>query len=91
MMKCLVNEDRVSLEFKRREYHLSIQALRGETAVLQMPVKGQMTGKMSESLRARLEIRLFRDEIEIWASHGTTAGLDIYGDTTVLESSVWRK
>lgn len=91
MMKCLVSEDLVSLEFKRKEYHLFIRAYKGETAVLQMPVKGQMTGKMSESLCARLEIRLLRSDIEILSSRGTTAGLDIYGDTSVLESLTWRK
>lgn len=90
-MKCLVFDDLVLLEFKLHDLHLLITAYRGETATLHMPVQGQMTGKMSESLRARLEIRLLKNDHEIWSSNGTTAGLDIYGDTSVLESSAWRK
>jgi len=91
MMKCLVFDDMVLLDFRRNDLHLSIIAHRGETASLHAPINGQMTGKLNESLRARVEVTLSRAGHDIWSSTGTTAGLDVSGDTSILESTSWRK
>jgi tocopherol cyclase len=90
-MKCSVLEDRVTMEFKRRDLHLSLQAFRGPTAVLRSPISGQMTGKVNESLQARIEVTLMQSGKTIWASTGTTAGLEVAGDTSILESETWRR
>jgi tocopherol cyclase len=90
-MKCSVQEDRVVMEFKRKDLHLSLQAFRGPTAVLRSPITGQMTGKVNESLQARVEVVLKRSGTAIWTSTGTTAGLEVAGDTTILESDTWRR
>ena len=90
-MKCSVLEDRVVMEFKRGEMHLSIHAFRGPTAVLRSPLTGQMTGKVNESLQARVEVVLSRSGQAIWTSTGTSAGLEVAGDTTILESETWRR
>lgn len=90
-MKCSVLEDRVVMEFKRRDLHLSLQAFRGPTAVLRSPITGQMTGKVNESLQATVEVVLTRSGATIWTSTGTTAGLEVAGDTTILESETWRR
>lgn len=90
-MKCTVMEDRVVLGFKKGTLELSIQAFRGPTAVLRSPLSGQMTGKVNESLQARAEVVLSRSGKTIWASNGTTAGLEVAGDTTILESDTWRR
>ncbi|HEY3386407.1 MAG TPA: tocopherol cyclase family protein [Saprospiraceae bacterium] len=90
-MKCSVMEDKVSLEFQRRNFHLVINAFRGPTAALRSPISGQMTGKVNESLQARIEVTLFESEKQIWTSTGTSAGLEVAGDTSILESDSWRK
>jgi tocopherol cyclase len=90
-MKCSVMEDKVSLEFQRRNFHLVINGFRGPTAALRSPISGQMTGKVNESLQARIEVTLFESEKQIWTSTGTSAGLEVAGDTSILESDSWRK
>ncbi len=90
-MKCSVLEDRVVMEFKRKDLHLSLQAFRGPTAVLRSPITGQMTGKVNESLQATVEVVLTRSGTTIWTSTGSTAGLEVAGDATILESETWRR
>jgi tocopherol cyclase len=90
-MKCAVLEDRVALEFRKGDDHLLINAFRGPTATLRSPITGQMTGKVNESLQAKVEVTLSRSEKPIWTSIGTTAGLEVAGDTTILESDSWRR
>ena len=90
-MKCSVQEDRVVMEFRRKDLHLSLHAFRGPTAVLRSPITGQMTGKVNESLQARVEVVLSRSGTTIWTSTGSTAGLEVAGDTTILESESWRR
>jgi hypothetical protein len=89
-MKCAVLEDRVLLEFKKGDFQLSVQAFKGKTAVLRSPILGQMTGKVNESLQATVEVRFMKAGDVIWASSGTTAGLEVAGDTSILESETWR-
>jgi len=84
-------EDKVSLEFMQGKRHLIIHAFRGPTAALRSPITGQMTGKVNESLQAKVEVTLFESEKQIWTSTGTSAGLEVAGDTTILESDSWRK
>lgn len=90
-MKCAVLADRVLLEFRKGDFHLSLEALRGPSAVLRSPISGQMTGKVNESLQAVVTVNLKRKNILIWESQGTTAGLEVAGDTSILESDYWRK
>lgn len=90
-MKCTVLEDRVLLEFKRGAYRLRINAWRGPSATLRSPITGQMTGKVNESLQARLDVVLSHHDQIIWKDTGTTAGLEVAGDTTILESGTWRR
>ena len=90
-MKCEVLEDRVELSFKKGSTQLSIEAIRGKTATLRSPITGRMTGKVNESLQATLSVRLWVKEREIFSSKATTAGLEVAGDTSILESRDWRK
>ena len=90
-MKCSVLADRVVMEFKRKDLHLSLHAFRGPTAVLRSPITGQMTGKVNESLQATVEVVLTKSGTKIWSSTGSTAGLEVAGDTTILESETWRR
>lgn len=90
-MKCQVMEDVVHLEFRKADLQLSIRAFRATGAILRSPISGRMTGKVNESLKARLIVQLTRKGREVWAGTGTTAGLEVAGETTILESGDWRK
>ncbi len=89
-MKCVVKPEYVSLEFKRKDLYLSVKAHKGPTAALRSPIAGQMTGKVNESLQACLEIALVKKGITIWEGAGTSAGLEVAGETKILESQSWR-
>jgi tocopherol cyclase len=90
-MKCKVNEDGVELQFKRNNLELFIHARSGPTAQLRSPITGQMTGKVNESLQATVNISLLGSGSKIWSSTGTSAGLEVAGDTTILETDIWRR
>lgn len=90
-MKCQVLEDRVILEFRKGHLLLQIEAQRAPGAVLRSPITGQMTGKVNESLQASLQVSLSKKGKLFWAHTGTSAGLEVAGDTTILESDRWRK
>jgi tocopherol cyclase len=90
-MKCTVDDDAVTMSFKRKNLQLDIKAIRGKTAQLRSPILGRMEGKINESLQATLEVSLNDSNGTIWTSVATTAGLEVAGDTTILESETWRK
>ncbi len=89
-MKCAVDAEEVRLEFRKGEMHLSVKALKGPTASLRSPIAGQMTGKVNESLQAHLELTLSKGNQVIWDGTGTSAGLEVAGETDILETERWR-
>lgn len=89
-MKCSVEEDAVIMHFKRKEFQLDIRAIRGTTAPLRSPIMGRMEGKVNESLQAKVEVTLSQAGKDIWSSTGTSAGLEVAGDTSILESKSWK-
>lgn len=90
MMKCVVEEDDVKMSFKRKNFQLDIRATRGATAPLRSPILGRMEGKVNESLQAILDVKLYKDGQPFWKSTGSSAGLEVAGDTTILESGDWK-
>jgi hypothetical protein len=89
-MKCSVDTDSVTLGFKRKDHQLDIKAIRGSTAELRSPILGRMEGKINESLQANVNINLIiKGQVE-WSAHGTTCGLEVAGDTNILEASDWQ-
>jgi len=91
LMKCQVSKDIVHLDFKRNDIEFSITAHRTETAALHTPQQGQMIGKLNESLSSHIEVNLSKAGKMIWSSEGSTAGLDVSGDISILETTTWRK
>jgi len=89
-MKCSVGEDVVNMNFKRKDWQLDIKATRGATAPLRSPILGRMEGKVNESLQAVVEVKLTKGSQLIWSSAGSSAGLEVAGDTSILESRDWR-
>ncbi len=89
-MRCSVDTKEVNLEFKRGRYHLQLKAVKGPAATLRSPISGQMTGKVNESLQAQLALKLSKDGTVIWEGYGTSAGLEVAGETAILETEKWR-
>ena len=89
-MKCTVTDNEVIMSFKRKKLHLDITAVRGKSAELRSPILGRMEGKINESLQATLKVNLQDGEKKVLSSMATTAGLEVAGDITILESSSWR-
>jgi hypothetical protein len=89
-MKCKVEENCVRLAFKRAGRCLEIKALKGPSAALRSPVSGQMIGKVNESLQARLETTLTENGAVVWKDTGSSAGLEVAGETSILETEYWR-
>ena len=89
-MKCNVDSNSVTLAFKKKDLQLDIKAIRGSTAELRSPILGRMEGKINESLQATVEVSLMKKEKITWLAHGTTAGLEVAGDTSILETQAWR-
>ena len=90
-MKCLISPGEVKMEFKRGDHHLHVVAVKGPSATLRSPISGQMTGKVNESLQARLELTLYKAEQVIWSGTGSSAGLEVAGQTDILETDIWRR
>jgi tocopherol cyclase len=89
-MKCSIGEDDVKMSFRKKEFQLDIRAIHGPSAPLRSPIQGRMEGKVNESLQARLEVRLTQSQQNLWSAVGTSAGLEVAGDTQILESDQWR-
>jgi len=86
----MVTDNEVIMNFKRKKLQLDITAVRGKSAELRSPILGRMEGKINESLQATLEVKLIDGEKTVLFSMATTAGLEVAGDTTILESSSWQ-
>ena len=90
-MKCRVGETHVHLQFKKGPFQLDINAERGPTATLRSPITGRMTGKVNESLQASIHTVLKHGNDILWDAVGSSAGLEVAGDTSILEATAWRK
>jgi tocopherol cyclase len=89
-MKCSIGEDDVKMSFLKKDLQLDIRAIHGPSAPLRSPIQGRMEGKVNESLQARVEVRLTQSQQNLWSAVGTSAGLEVAGDTHILESDQWR-
>lgn len=69
--------DRVRLIFTDRRYRLTVTGHPAAGGELASPIAGAMTGKINESLRATLDVRLERDDREVYRGEATWAGLEV--------------
>jgi tocopherol cyclase len=87
-----VDADKIALEVENRETVLEIRAERCEGVDLPAPVMGAMSSKVNESLKARIEARLFRQtpagREAVFSGTGRCAGLEFVGDIGVLVSGL---
>ena len=79
LKRAKVFDGRVELVFKDRKYRLEIIAYKGATAELVSPISGNMTGKVNESLDAKIHLKLYKKNQLIFDDFGRNAGLEVAG------------
>ncbi|WP_116126643.1 tocopherol cyclase family protein [Lewinella sp. IMCC34183] len=67
----------VTVTFFNSRYHLTVTGHPAPGGQLASPIQGAMTGKINESLRAELDVRLERDGSLVYAGTATWAGLEV--------------
>ena len=74
----------VTLIFNHRDFELAITARQAEGADLLSPIEGSMIGKVNESMQATFDVSLKHLGSRIFTGQGTSAGMEIAGDTDIL-------
>jgi tocopherol cyclase len=82
--RLLVHDDTVEVNFKNPRTELRILAHKAEGVALISPLSGGMTGKVNESLQASIEVALFERGHRIFEGTGTSAGLEVAGDLSLI-------
>jgi tocopherol cyclase len=83
-----VADDTVEVVFKTPKHELQLLAHRADGTTLLSPMTGAMTGKISESLQARVDVVLYERGQRIFEGTGRHAGLEVTvpdGDAGILE------
>lgn len=81
----------IHIELRNKRQQLTLRAHPGPGGVLQSPIRGEMTGKVNESLLAEMEIHLQEDGHTIFEGHGKFSGLEAAGDVDGLLADEWVK
>ena len=87
--RSVMDGETITIGFRDRHTELMIRATPGPGGHLISPLKGQMTGKVNESLQAQLEVRLTEKGKDIFTGTGTWAGLEAAGEIDSLLSEDW--
>jgi tocopherol cyclase len=90
-MKAQLVDNQVMLSFKDSQFQLDITATKGGTGQLISPIKGEMTGKVSESLQAEIHIRFYERGNLLYEGTGRNAGLEVAGAVDILWTDAWRR
>lgn len=78
---CAIHDKSVDLQFNHPNYKLFVQAEREESTTLSSPIFGAMTGKIEESMHAKIHLRLMNKKNNqiIFEGEGIHAGLEVAG------------
>lgn len=79
-----VDDNEVRLVFKDRTYRLEITAQKAPSAPLVSPIGGHMTGKVNESIDAKVQIKLYKDDQLVLEDSGDNTGLEVGGEYSEL-------
>ncbi len=74
----------VYLTFTKGRKKLELEAHPGNGASLRSPIQGLMTGKVNESLQAKIRLKYSESGVLIYEGDGLHAGLEVAGDTDIL-------
>lgn len=75
-----IGADTVTLIFKNPHTELRILAHHAPGTALVLPISGEMTGKINESLQATIEVELLENGQRIFQDVGRHAGLEVAGE-----------
>ena len=90
-MQARLDGNHIQLRFKDNRYLLEIEATKAGTGNLVSPLQGEMTGKVSESLQAILNVRFFDNNTLVFEGQGRNAGLEAAGNIEELLTNEWRR
>ncbi|MEI7818771.1 MAG: tocopherol cyclase family protein [bacterium] len=86
--KLTVDENHIVVHIQDKQHILEITADRAEGIDLPAPKLGEMTAKVNESLKSKIQIELYKKtktgRIEIFSGQGRNAGLEFVGDIKEL-------
>lgn len=91
MMQARLADKQVLLSFKDGQHRIVIKAHQAEGSDLWSPISGDMTGKVNESMQAKLEVELYHKDELIYSGTGRNAGLEVAGDVATLLTDKWRR
>lgn len=83
-MKVAIRDHGVDLVFSDRKYRLEIQAEQGHTGALVSPISGVMTGKVNESMQAKVNVKFYENGNLRYEGTGKNAGLELAGAVETL-------
>jgi tocopherol cyclase len=86
-----IEGEHIYIAFQDRQYTLEISAKPGAGAHLQSPLQGAMTGKVNESLQAKMDVRFLKGNEVLFAGQGKWCGLEVAGEVDSLLSNEWTK
>lgn len=78
-LQATVQDGCAKLVFEDKRHRLEATAWPAEGAALISPLKGEMTGKVNESIQARIEVVFCKDGKQVFSGTGKHAGLEIAG------------
>ena len=83
-MTVQVVDNQIFLRFKDAKNQLDMTAIKAGTGSLIAPLKGEMTGKVNESLQAVVDVKFYENGKLIFEGQGRNAGLEAAGEIDVL-------
>lgn len=87
--KATIAGEELAIGFRDQRHELTIRATPGPGAHLQSPIRGEMAGKVNESLQATLDVTLRENGQVIFQGTGRWAGLEASGEVDSLQSTEW--
>jgi len=85
----VMDGDHIRLGFRDKRHTLILEAESGPGAHLLSPLRGEMTGKVNESLQATVHVRLSEGTKVLFEGTGRRAGLEAAGEVHSLLSGDW--
>ena len=90
-MKAYLDGQMVHLSFKGKGYRLEARAEKAEGGNLISPISGNMTGKVNESMQARVHLDFYLRDQLVFSGIGRNAGLEVAGPVEELLTEKWRR
>ena len=82
LISCKISQKEVSIVMENRQFLIKITALREQATTLAAPISGFMDGRIDESMKARIKVKLIDKNTNktILNDIGESAGIEVAGD-----------